>query len=235
MRSGALIRKVLSVDADRFERQITPVIGQYSIGGTETLWSRIETVATAYRLHGAINGRRPRRDKLVALRKSAEKLQTRIIDAIAVPVGTKGDPLVHPVPLDGVDADMLPATRHYFSELLRTLDRQLKLAGSRRDSARKTAREKVWEELLAIWCELGGKPRRRAAARFLIAASKPVSAPRRSVKASRRSLEKEIKAAEKWLERRSSKSVNKASRGSVVEPRDKGSHRLASQFATNKP
>jgi hypothetical protein len=204
----AVIREVLSVDADQIERQITPVIGHYSIRGTETLWSRIETVATAYRLHGSVNGRSLRRDKLDALRKDAEKLRDRIINAIAVPVGTKGDPLVHPVPLNGVDADMPPATSHYFSKLLRTLDRQIKLAGSSRDNARKTARNKVWSELLAIWCELGGKPG-RAAARFVIAASKPAGAGP-SVKASRRSAEKEIKTVEKWFERRQSKTVNKA-------------------------
>ena len=97
-------------------------------------------MATAYRLHDAVNGRSLRRDELDALRKDAEKLRDRIINAIAVPVGTKGDPLVHPVPLNGVDADMLPATSHYFAKLLRTLNRQIKLAGSRRDSARKTGR-----------------------------------------------------------------------------------------------
>ena len=178
----------------------------------EPLRSRIETAATQYRLHSAVNRRSLRRDELDALREDAENLRARIINAIAVSVGTKDDPLVHPVPLNGVDADMLPATRDYFAKLLRNLDRQIKLARSRRDSARKTDRNQFWNELLAIWCELGGKPSGKAAARFLIAASKPVGAtPRSPAKASRRSLEEEIKTVERWLQRHQSKTVNKTS------------------------
>ena len=62
------------------------------------------------------------------------------------------------MPLNGVDADMLTATGDYFGKLLRNLDRLIEQAGSRRDNARKTARDQFWNELLAIWCELGGKP-----------------------------------------------------------------------------
>lgn len=187
----AVIPDVLRVDADQIVRQITPVIGQYSIAGMETLWNRIDTAASAYRLRSAVNGRILPRDELDALREDAEKLRVRIINAIAVPVGTKGDPLVHPLPLNGVDADMLPATSHYFAKLLRTLDRQIKLARSRRDSARKTDRNQFWNALLAIWCELGGKPRGVAAARFVIAASEPVGAG------------DSIETVVKWLDRQS--------------------------------
>ena len=73
------------------------------------------------------------------------------------------------MPLHGVDADMLTATSDYFSKLLRNLDRQIEQAGSRSgDNARKTDRDQFWSELLAIWCELGGKPTGAAAADFLI-------------------------------------------------------------------
>jgi hypothetical protein len=168
-----VVRDTLGLDADQIKRQVTPVIGECSIAGIEPLWSRIETAATAYRLHDAVN--QPSRDVLDTLREDAEKLRVRIIKAIAVPVRTKG-PLVHPLPLNGVDADMVPATSHYFRKLIRTIDGQIKLARSRRNSARKTGRNQFWNALLAIWCELGGKPNGVAAARFVIAASEPLGA-----------------------------------------------------------
>jgi hypothetical protein len=185
-----VVRDALDKDVDRIVRQITPVVGQYSIIGMEPLWCRIEIAATLYQMHSAVS--RQRRAELVALRKSAEKLRASIIIAVAVKVGTKGDPLVHPLLLNGVDADMLTATSHYFRKLKRNLDRQIELAGSRRDSARKTARNEFWNSLLAIWCDLGGKPpHRKAAARFLIAASKPVMSI----------ADTDIPMVVKWLER----------------------------------
>ena len=50
-------------------------------------------------------------------------------------------------------------------------------------------------ELLTIWCELGGKPSGRAAARFLIAESNPVGA------------DNSIETVVKWLGRRQSKTA----------------------------
>ena len=85
-------------------------------------------------------------------------MRVSIVQCGRVPVGIKGDRMVLPVLLNGVDADMLTATRDYFGKLASNLDRVIEPAGSRRDNARKTARDQFWNELLAIWCDLGGEP-----------------------------------------------------------------------------
>ena len=187
------VRDALGLDADQIERQITPLrIGDLSITGMQSLRDRIAAAAGMYPLHSAANRRSLRRDELVALRKSAENLRASIISAIAVPVGTKGSPLVHPLLLKGVDVDMLTATSNYFRKLSRNLDRQIEQAGQRGDNARKSDRDHCWNELLAIWCELGGKPHGVEAAEFLWVASKPVM--RGAVPAH--------KSIVQWLERR---------------------------------
>jgi hypothetical protein len=87
----------------------------------------------------------------------------------------------------GADHDMLDATLVYD-----TLDRQIEKAETPRrgDNARKTERDEFWTSLLVLWCEIGGKPHGVAAARFLIAASKPVGA------------DESIKTVLQWLQRR---------------------------------
>ena len=83
------------------------------------------------------------------------------------------------IPHNDVDPDMLDTTSDYFTKLIQNLDRQIKNAWTRtrRDNARKHERNAFWAQLLVIWFELGGEPRSRtAAAKFLIAASKPVGA-----------------------------------------------------------
>jgi hypothetical protein len=47
---------------------------------------------------------------------------------------------------------------------------------TRQDNARKTERDEFWTTLMVLWCDIGGKPHGLAAARFRIAASKPVGA-----------------------------------------------------------
>jgi hypothetical protein len=185
-----VVRDGRGCDADQIKRRITPIIGQYNITGVEPLRSRIETAASLYPLHSATSRRSLRRDELDRLRQDAEKLRASIIGALAVPIRTKGNPLVHPLLLNGVDADMVTTTSEYFRKLNRNIDRQIKRAGSRRDNARKTDRDQFWSELLAIWIELGGEPSGVAAARFLLVASKPVMG---AVKDD---------AVLKWLERR---------------------------------
>ena len=167
------INTALGHDADQIGYPITPFnIGQHSITGMEPLRSRIEIAASLYLLHSATN--RPRREELDALRKDVDNLRASIFNAVAVPVGIKGGPLVHPLLLYGVDADMLTATERYFTKVRHNLDRIIEQTGSSRDNARKTTRDQFWNELLAIWCELGGKQTGKATANFLIAASKPV-------------------------------------------------------------
>jgi hypothetical protein len=135
---------------------------------------RIELAASLYPLHSAVKRRSLRRDELVALRKSAEDLREAIVKAVAVPISNKGNPLKLPLILPGADADMLTATSHYFRKLIRNPDRMVAQARPRRESARKIDRDQYWNELLAIWCELGGKATGAAAADFLMLASLPV-------------------------------------------------------------
>ena len=109
----------------------------------------------------------PRRAELIALRKDAANLRASIIDALAVQVGTEYDDVARLLLRPGVDADMLDCDQRLLQEAaaqLRPPDRAGRIAG---DNARKPARDQCWNELLAIWCELGGKPRGKAAAEFL--------------------------------------------------------------------
>jgi hypothetical protein len=188
----------LGVDADQIERQVTvrhtgPDFEE-SFTGMEPLRSRIESVVSLYRLHSDVKDRSQRRDDLGTLRKEAEGLRDSILGTVAVPfrAKTEYDFPAHPLLLNGVDADMLTATRDYFRKLLANLDRMIDRAGSSRDNARKTARDQCWGELLAIWRELGGKPRSIAAAEFLKLASLPVMG----------SAVPNLKSVRRWLDRR---------------------------------
>jgi hypothetical protein len=150
----------------------------------------MEFAASVYLPQRTINRQRLNRDKLKVLRKDAKNLRARIADALAVHIKSKnGGPQRFPQP--GVGDDMLHATSVYFAKLEDTLDRQIEKAETRtrRDNARKTERDEFWTTLLVLWCDIGGKPRGAAAARFLIAASKPVG-------------DANIKAVLKWLELR---------------------------------
>lgn len=162
-RIKVVFRDRLGIDADQTERQITPVI-------RKSLRSCIEFAVSQY---GPATKRH--RAELIALRKAAKKLRDGIVDAFAVEVEIVGKPnsfARHLLP--GVEGDMERATREYFDRLLPNLDRQIELAGRRGDNARKAARDHCWSELLAIWCDLGGKPRGVEAAEFLWVASRPV-------------------------------------------------------------
>jgi len=177
-----IIRKELGVDADKVTRQVTPVprhgAHEWSKTGIQPLRDRIENAATVYRPQGAINRQSPRRSELNSLRDDAEGLRRRILDALAIKLVTEydfDDPALAPDLLrDGVDDGMLTATRDYFAKLKRNLDRRIAQAGSRRGNARKTDRNWFWNQLLAIWCELGGKESGAAPADFLMLASLPV-------------------------------------------------------------
>jgi hypothetical protein len=139
----------------------------------EPLRSRIEVAASVYHFFSDASRRSPRRNELVALGKDAVDMFISIINTFAIPVGVTYDTRFS-VLWKGVDGDMLTATRDYFTKLERNLDRQIEQATSPCNNARKPVRDQFWIELLAIWCELGGKTRGIAAANFLIVASKPV-------------------------------------------------------------
>ena len=181
------LRDALGLDDDQIERHIALSPGAIS----RRLRDGMQTAATLYLIRSASTRQRPRRAEMIALRKDAENLRASIIAALAVQVGTKYDDTSRLLLRHGVDGDMETATSDYFTKLLLNLDRQIEQAGHRGDNARKTARDHYWSELLAIWCELGGKPHGVAAAEFLWVAS-PVM--RGAVPAH--------KSIVQWLERR---------------------------------
>jgi len=130
------------------------------------LRERIEVAVGMYRYRDARP--RPRRDELTALREDAVNMQVGIMDALTVRVSNSQ------LPRGGVDAGMTTATRNYFTKLFDNLDRQIAQCASSRDNARKPDRDQCWDELLAIWCDIGGKPHGVAAAEFVKLASLPV-------------------------------------------------------------
>jgi hypothetical protein len=164
----------LGVDADRIERLITPTLGEFSIIAMQPLRDRIELVVSKYQLLSDGNRQKPSRADLEALRDDTENLRTGIVAALSERVGAKNDDVAIPFLRPGVDADMLTQTNDYFRKLLRNLKRQIEQAGQRGDNSRKPARDQCWTELLAIWCELDGRPRGLAAAQFLQLTSVPV-------------------------------------------------------------
>jgi len=169
----------------------------------------MEVAASAYLPQRTIKRQRLSRDELKVLREDAENLRARIAGALAVHINIKNvGP--HSYPQPGVDHDRLDATRDFFAKLADTLDRQIEKAETRtpRNNARKTERDEFWTSLLVLWCDIGGKPHGVAAARFLIAASKPVGAGA------------SVKTVLRWLERQK-ESVSKliTEIRSVVGPR----------------
>jgi hypothetical protein len=190
-RIKVVVRDALGLDADQIEREITRTFANSSITGMQSLRERIELAVSWYHLRSASTRRSPRRAELIALRKDTETLRDSIIDALAVQVGTNYDDTAHLLLRPGVDGDMLTATRDYFWQLRRNLDRQIEQAGQRGDNARKTDRDQCWSALLAIWCELGGKATGKATAEFVKLTSRPVMS----------SAVPDISSITRWLER----------------------------------
>jgi hypothetical protein len=157
----------------------------------------MERVVSAYLPRAAINRQRLDREELETLRDDAENLRARIDAALAVHLDIKSARGPHIIryanPHPGVDRDMLDVTGDYFAKLASNLERQIKKAGrrTRRDSARKIERDELWTKLLVLWIDIGGKPTGTDAAKFLIAASKPVDAD----------ADASIKTVRKWLDR----------------------------------
>ena len=162
--------------------------------GSGPLQGRIEVAMSMYRLHSDTSRQQLRRSELDALREKADSLRASIVDAMSVPVSTGHTP--HQMLLRGVDADMLKATREYFAKLARNIDRQIEQAEQRSRNS-KPDRDECWEELLAIWGDIGGKPRGAAAADFLMLASLPIMG----------STVPTFAAVVQWLERRRQKAA----------------------------
>ncbi len=194
-----MVLDALGLDADQIEIP-TPRYGKENVYVMHSLRGRLEAAASMYLARSAAKRYSLRRDELVALRQKAENWRVEIRDALAIPIPSK---LVEArIISSGVDVSMLTETDDYFRKLLLTLDRLSEQAGPRSGNARKTARDHCWNELLAIWCHLGGETTGEAAANFLIAASKPVM----------RSAVPGLASVLRWLRRRQNKTGNKVTK-----------------------
>jgi hypothetical protein len=197
-----VVRDALGLDADQIERPITRL---GVITGMQSLRDRIEFAVNYYQLYSAGIGQRLPRAELIAIRNDAANLRDRIIDALGVQFVNKRSGRVSELPMlrPGARHDMPAATRDYFTKLALSFDDMIEWAEIQRgDNARKIARDGCWNELLAIWCELGGKATGKATASFLIVASKPVMG----------SAVPDIASVMRWLERRQNKTANKVTK-----------------------
>ena len=118
---------------------------------------------------------RPSRAELMKLRKDEKKWRTSIDNAVSVPLDVKYGVTVSAAArqrrwqhTEGDERILWDAVA-----LPRPSDRAGRIAASQRP---KIARDRCWEELLTIWCDLGGEPSDKAAAQFIRAASLPVMA-----------------------------------------------------------
>jgi hypothetical protein len=180
-----VVRDGLGLDADRIERQITPVIGegdyQFSTTGMESLRERIQTAASVYIAFSALErqmaGRKARIKVLTAVRDDAVTLREKIIAALATTIGVKGR-LANAVrvPLLGVDPDMLSSTERFIAKLNSNVERMIATLENAHTTVNssKTGRDMFWSRALAIWIDIGGKETGVHTADFLIAVSKPV-------------------------------------------------------------
>ena len=198
-----VVRDELGLEADQIQIP-TPRYREKNVYVMYSLRGRMEAAAAMYVVHRAAKRQTLSRDELVALRQKAENWRAEINDALAVPIPSKH--FIATILLPGVDVSMPTETDNYFRKLARNLDRQIEQAGQRSDNARKTDRDHCWNELLAIWLELGGKETGKSAARFLEAASKPVMG----------SAVPDIASIVQWLERRKKKPANRC--GGVGPP-----------------
>ena len=185
---STLVRDEFGLDADQIEIP-TLRYGEENVYTMHSLWGRLEAAASMYLVNEAAKRHSRTRAKLVALRRKAENWRAEIHDALAIPIPSKH--LETRIISPGVDVSMLTETDDYFRKLVPTLDRQIEQAGQPSGNARKTDRDHCWGELLTIWCHLGGEATGKAAADFLIAASKPVM----------RSAVPDIASVKRWLER----------------------------------
>jgi hypothetical protein len=159
------VRNGLGLDAD----QVTHFRTTY----TQSLRSRIENAATTYIALSAIVSRTPgykaRIKRLTALRDRTETLGADIINTLA-PNLIKA---MHYIPIPQIDAvhkaiDAIDTLRRIVESNLDAQRPQPITNASKQD------RDSFWNEMLAIWVDIGGAETGVAAADFLIATSRPV-------------------------------------------------------------
>ena len=173
-----VVRRAVGKDADNIKRTVTKVISGDSITGVQTLRDRIENAASIHLFKSQLNRQMPAhkaRDQLIAIDTDAENLRASILNSLSSQVGVKS--LATPpnrLILSGVDHDMVGATNAYFDKLRRNLHRLFEVVDEPKANARRIGREQFWENILAIWREMGGKAEGVDAADFLIEASVPV-------------------------------------------------------------
>jgi len=163
----------------------------------KTLRARIAATATVHIMRDKVLRSLPSqmafRKHLTDLRDDTERLRDGIV----------GSPAFWSAHNDyAPDNDMLAATDAYFAKLLHNLDGIIEAIGPPRKktgsaASKNMSRELFWSDLLAIWCQIGGRETGVDAADFLIAASDPVM-PRGA-----RDADRYRRAVIQWLRRRS--------------------------------
>ena len=172
---GASCAIELGLDADQIERQIDVPrggLGKFSLHQRmESLRDCIETAAQPVSLCTVPSAAKSSAAMtLDALRKDAENLRANIIDALrrqSSPQQVRRRRAPDAAATSSM-RDMLTATGDYFRKLLANLDRRSNGRESRSaPTARKSGRDRFWNELLAIWTSIGGEETGIAAAALL--------------------------------------------------------------------
>jgi hypothetical protein len=116
-------------------------------------------------------GHKARIKQLTTLLDRTEALGADIIDALA-PSFTIEDMLHRPFPRD---ATPLVKTERAIATLVSVIDASIAVQRPQQNAnSRKAGRDRFWEEMLAIWTSIGGAETGTAAAKFIVATSKPV-------------------------------------------------------------
>lgn len=166
-----VVRDALDLDADLIVLQGTRMDG--TTHGV-TLRAKIEGTASLHLARDqamrALPTQMDFRKHLTALREDAQRLHDRIAASPAFWFAHNDY---------APDTDMLVVTDAWSEKLLRNLDGIVAAIGPPRKKTGSAAskylsRELFWSDLLAIWCEIGGKGRGADAADLLIVVSLPV-------------------------------------------------------------
>jgi hypothetical protein len=153
------------------------VVRTATVGGTKRavkLRTKIESLARLHLIRDEAMRSQPTQmallKRLTVLREDARRLGDRIVESRAFWAEYNGY---------APEKDMIAATDAYFEKLLRNLDGVIAALGpplrkTGGAASRKQSRDLFWEELLSMWCELGGRPTGAHAADFLTVVSDAV-------------------------------------------------------------
>jgi hypothetical protein len=169
-----VVRNVWDIDADEI------VLENASMDGTRhdmTLRTEIELTASVHLRRDKVMRSLPTqmafKSRLTGLRDDAERLRNGLVRSRVFRFRLNDY---------APDKDMLVATDPYFEKLLRNLNGIIEALGPPHPkmgsaASKNMGRDLFWSDLLAIWCQIGGKATGKGtgkAAAFLRAASVPV-------------------------------------------------------------